>query len=107
MTDRTNLMSILSLNHLTSPIQTLPYRNSNELGTKKILHSWQQRRVGLPIVEATSDKRLRRDFGMEGKLSGSGTIRHIIQVRGYCSTIGSLRCSETYSYFVQVPTIWE
>jgi hypothetical protein len=76
------------------PYRPSPYRNSNELGTKKILHSRQQRRVGLLIVEATSNKRLRRDFGMEGKLSGSGTIRHIIQVCGYRSTMGSLPYSE-------------
>jgi hypothetical protein len=111
MTDRTNLSAIMSVFEPQPPHIThtdpAPYRNSNELGTKKILYSRQQRRVGLLIVEATSNKRLRCDFSMEGKPSGSGTIRHIIQVRGYCSTVGSLRCSETYSYFVQVPTIWE
>jgi hypothetical protein len=53
-------------------------------------HSWRQRRFGLLVVEATSNKRLRCDFGMEGKLSGGGTIWHIIQVRGCDSTAQSM-----------------
>lgn len=57
------------------------YCNNNELGTKEILHSWRQRRFGLPVVAATSNQRLRRDFSMESKFSVGGPIRHIIQVR--------------------------
>jgi hypothetical protein len=75
-----------SLHDSIVPIHPI-YRNNDELGTKKLLHSWRQRRFRLLVLAATSNKRLRCDFGMEGKLSGGGTIRYIIQVRECDSAI--------------------
>jgi hypothetical protein len=52
----------------------------DEPRTKTVLYSWWKCSVGLSFVEITGNKRVRRDFGLESKLSDRRAVRRFFQV---------------------------